>query len=122
MPEWRWGLADLGCSDHQTPRCQADTRVSDCGRGWREELHIETGLPENGTCGRWFGTGWVYGTFEMPEVEAKRAWHFLVSAERLGGACAADREREEGSSGQTLRNPDVCLGQGGEREPGLKTE
>lgn len=58
----------------------------------------------------------------MPEVEAKRAWRFLVSAERLDGACAADTEREEGSSGQTLRNPDVCLGQGGEREPGLKTE
>lgn len=35
----------------------------------------------------------------MPEVEAKRAWCFLVSAERLDGACAVDTEREEGSSG-----------------------
>ena len=63
----------------------------------------------------------------MPEVEAKRAWCVLVSAERLVGTCAADTEREEGRSGQALRNPAVCLVpckslQGGEREPGLKTE
>ena len=58
----------------------------------------------------------------MPEVEAKRAWCVLVSAERLVGTCAADTEREEGRSGQALRNPAVCLGQGGEREPGLKTK
>lgn len=52
----------------------------------------------------------------MPEVEAKRP----------DGTCAVDTEecpeREEGSSGRALRNPDVCLGRGGKNEPGLQTK
>lgn len=40
---------------------------------------------------------------------------------RLDGTCAADTEREEERSGQVFRNPAVCLGPGGEREPTLKT-
>lgn len=41
---------------------------------------------------------------------------------KAGWDLRRDTEREEGRSGQALRNPAVCLGQGGEREPGLKTE
>ena len=62
----------------------------------REEPYTETGLPESRTRGRWFETGWVYGAFEMPEVEAKRAWRVLVSAERLVGTCAGtQREKRD---------------------------